>query len=303
MFIIVYKMLSKALLLSRHLSTYTLSVSLSTLETRRYCSNSRYSYDEETVNYGDYVSGILGCIVLIGVGGFLYVTMQCEYTTTRKQYKSNDYNKILEIAKERSNISQLDKIKEIRGETSYNGQTKLVNIDKKYWTEQFIIDMINGDKGDIKDVPEEFYSQKLFDSLNIYTYSLKDVPKEYQTKELCEKKLKESYGEMMKYIKHPYTDIFWRAIKKNPSNIQFVAEEFQTEDMWQYVITNNPSMIHIHPKPSYYLWFLAYSKDATITKQIKDPKIKNMLKNVRVNTLDQIVNKEIDADIYVSKML
>lgn len=147
----------------------------------------------------------------------------------------------------------------------------LKDIYPNYITPQLIIDMVSIDKFNISlsDIPNNHYSQSLFDNLARITGSLRLVPKEYQTKELCHRLVKytdrHNMYKVVESMLNPYTKIFMDAIKK-VNIIEHIKPEFRTKEMWELSVERYPETVIIADDKfqTEELWAIAINKDAKL---------------------------------------
>lgn len=228
------------------------------------CSYSNYCHDQQWTNkdtYGTVAGFALG-------GGLLYAL----YETTR-EYDESDYdkmrikmvNELARISKEKRN-SYTEDIKKIFGRyPSVCGPTidkidNILKINDHKMEAYFILDMCVFRLENIARIPEAYRNQWLFNYIAVRTNSLKDIPDKYQTEDICLyiiKEIKVSYAysdydsswifyplrDEVSYIKHPYTTVFMTALKRDYEVIKKIDPKFHTEEMWNYVLSKDTSMI------------------------------------------------------------
>lgn len=298
-------MLSRLLLAPRLLAPRLLAPRLQA--TRQYNTTS-HKLDDDVLE--DYLSGFGGVLLvgLLGSVGYIAYNTHNEREIRDNNYRlieKSNHDAIMRLLRQKKSMNESIKkdINDLRKNNNYNYLG--VTLDdftfdriSENLSDQFIIDMVGIDYYNMRYIPKMNYSQELFDKVVSISKNLEYVPEEYQTRELCE--ICVSYNPyQIKFVKHPYTDLFIKTINQDASSIKNVNPKFQTLELWKVAITKNPKMIFGCPVKTYRLWMVAYLNDATIIKKVTDLRIKYMLKTISISRMTELIDEKKYSDEYI----
>lgn len=283
-------------------------------------------------------SNVLGVIVSMGVGCAIIGYGQYDSYTTSKHYNGRqlEIKELTDYAIQQSDSGRHEKLRNIfkkHFDPSNYRYNVLSYLSEWCITPQMIVDLMAIGRLEFSEISARYYNQELFDTIGKMFKSLTHVPAHYQTEKLCLMCVSEcndsQYDENMCHInirerllganvsqiRHPYTNVFMKAIERDPSTVILIRKEFQTKELWTTAVNKKPSLISSMPQEfqteelwydiisryphliseykgtSHKLWFLACSKNPSLIPNIKDPEIKRVMMNTSLSEMEQIIHK------------